>query len=389
MSTNNVPELDPEDMFADTRMSIGDHIEDLRTHLLRALKGFMIGMVLGIWPLGQMVLGIITSPVESQLLEFDKRKFEREKAQNREKLRLERASLPPRKNVVYFNKNQILEALGLKPKAEPAGKEAEPQVLDRMMTEVEAMIADLDVMHLSRTEIAKHGNLIEVDIHFADPLAMAEDNQRISLDLRKRQLTTMSITEAFIVYFKVALLTGLVLSSPWVFYHIWMFVAAGLYPNEKRLVNVYLPFSLFLFLCGVLLCQFAVMPRAVGALLWFNEWLGLDADLRLNEWLGFAMMMPLVFGLCFQTPLVMMFVHRIGIMSVQQFREKRRIAWFVMAIIAALITPTPDALTMLFLWVPMGALYELGILLCVYQGEQQTLFDWEEDETKSGDLVEV
>ena len=71
------------------------------------------------------------------------------------------------------------------------------------------------------------------------------------------------------------------------------------------------------------------------------------------------------------------------------FREKRRIAWFVMAIFAALITPTPDAVTMLFLWVPMGCLYELGILLCVYQGEQSTLFDWEEDEKESGELVEV
>ena len=114
----------------------------------------------------------------------------------------------------------------------------------------------------------------------------------------------------------------------------------------------------------------------------------MSADLRLNEWLSFALMMPIVFGASFQTPLVMMFLHKIGLLSVQTFREKRRIAWFVMAVFAAVITPSVDAFSMLFLWVPMGALYELGILLCVYQGEQDALAEWEQEE-KTGELVEV
>ena len=103
----------------------------------------------------------------------------------------------------------------------------------------------------------------------------------------------MNITEAFFVYFKVSAMTGLVITSPWVFFQIWMFIAAGLYPHEKRLVHVYLPFSLGLFITGALVCQFLVMPKAIEAMLWFNEWLGIDADLRLNEWLGFALMMPI------------------------------------------------------------------------------------------------
>src|SRR5436190_23444194 len=144
-------------------------------------------------------------------------------------------------------------------------------------------------------------------------------------------------------------MTGLVLSSPWVFFHIWAFIAAGLYPQEKRLVNVYLPFSLFLFLTGVIGCQFLVMPKAIEAMLWFNEWLAFSPDLRLNEWLGFAIMMPVIFGISFQTPLVMMFLHKIGIVGVQVYRDKRRISWFVMAVFAAVITPTVDPFTMLFL----------------------------------------
>jgi sec-independent protein translocase protein TatC len=203
---------------------------------------------------------------------------------------------------------------------------------------------------------------------------------------RRPGLTTLSVQEAFVVYFKVCILTGFVLASPWIFYQIWSFVAAGLYPHEKRLVNIYLPFSIGLFLGGVLMCQFIVMPRAIEALLWFNEWLGLEPDLRLNEWLGFAIMMPLVFGLSFQTPLVMMFLERIGVFEVDSFRSGRRVAWFFMAVFAAVVTPTPDAVTMLFLWVPMGLLYELGIFLCLLQ-PRRPLLDMDVPEPE--DMVEV
>src|SRR5205807_815567 len=110
---------------------------------------------------------------------------------------------------------------------------------------------------------------------------------------RRPTLSTLSIQEAFMVYFKVCIVAGLVLASPWIFYQIWSFVAAGLYPHEKRYVNVFLPVSLGLFLVGVLVCQFLVIPKAIEALLFFNEWMNMEPDLRLNEWLTFAIMMPL------------------------------------------------------------------------------------------------
>src|SRR5437868_6461695 len=165
------------------------------------------------------------------------------------------------------------------------------------------------------------------------------------------------------VFFKVIMMTGLVIASPWVFYQIWMFIAAGLYPTEKRLVNVYLPFSLGLFLAGIFSCEIFVIPKAVEALLWFNEYLGYKPDLRLTEWLGFAIFMPLVFGISFQTPLVMLFMGKLGIVTADWFRSKRRIAWFFLAVFAAIITPSPDAFTMILLWIPLSLLYELGIYM--------------------------
>jgi len=138
-----------------------------------------------------------------------------------------------------------------------------------------------------------------------------------------------------------------------------------------------------------LICQFLVMDKAVAAMLWFNEWLGLDADLRLNEWLGFALMMPVVFR-----PFVPGAVAD-DVCTQDRRRQRAGIqrqtahCWFRHVDLRAVITPSVDPISMLWLWVPMCGLYELGILLCIYQGEQTTLFDWEEEEKKEGELVEV
>ena len=114
--------------------------------------------------------------------------------------------------------------------------------------------------------------------------------------------------------------SGLVLSSPWVFYQLWAFVAAGLYRHERQYVKKFLPFSLGLFLGGVLLCFFGVLPLTLKFLLQFNVWLGIEPTLRISEWMSFATILPLVFGLAFQTPLVMLFLARIGIFTADDYR---------------------------------------------------------------------
>jgi Tat protein translocase TatC len=322
------------------------------------------------------------SPVEEQLAKFEMRKLDREIEKKNARLADGEAPAPPMYLTFHIHMGDLKAAQDKQP--------VSPPVLEGMTRGFERLLDEQGLLEILDEDLRKEQGEYRPIRMKMDPQEIAVRMARINQDFRPKSLSTMAITEAFMVYFKVAMMTGFVLSSPWVFYHVWAFVAAGLYPSEKKLVNVYLPFSLFLFLAGVILCQFAVMPRAIAAMLWFNEWLGLDADLRLNEWLSFALMMPLVFGLSFQTPLVMMFLHKIGLLTVQTFREKRRIAWMVMAVFAALITPTPDAMSMLFLWVPMGALYELGILLCVYQGEaEEELADWEKEERARGELVEV
>src|SRR5262249_10578023 len=126
---------------------------------------------------------------------------------------------------------------------------------------------------------------------------------------------------------------------------------------------LYLPFSLGLFAGGVVFCQLVVMPPAVGAMLWFNEWLDLEPTLRLSEWLGFAIFLPLLFGISFQTTLVMLVTVRVGLVDVRAYQAKRRLAWFLLAVFAAVACPSNDLVGMLFLWLPLCGLYELGIVL--------------------------
>src|SRR5262249_54313893 len=101
---------------------------------------------------------------------------------------------------------------------------------------------------------------LETEIH---PVSEVIARHQATTAISHGMLTTLSVQEAFVVWMKICLVTGLVISSPWVFFQIWSFVAAGLYPHEKKLINLYLPFSLLLFLGGVFLCQFFVMNKAV------------------------------------------------------------------------------------------------------------------------------
>ena len=153
------------------------------------------------------------------------------------------------------------------------------------------------------------------------------------------------------------------LASPWVFYQGWAFVAAGLYRHERHYVKKFLPISLGLFLAGVFLCFGFVLPITLGFLLEFNVWLGVAPTLRLSEWMSFATILPLVFGIAFQTPLVMLFLERIGVFTADDFRAKRKIAILIITIAAAVLTPGQDPFSMTLLAVPMILLYELGILL--------------------------
>lgn len=375
MSFGGNVQPDPEDYFNDTRMSFGDHLEELRAHLIRAILGFLIAMFLSFF-VGKLVLRLIAAPVEDQLVQYWERYAIKKKREVSQALRdgtLDRGAAYDTK--IRIDVRELKRALNLK-------TEDNPPALD-LVPAFQPVLSALQIDDWVDAKQITGARWAEIPVQMVDMTGIASEiAQYDKIVGRKPTLSTLNVQEAFVVYIKVSVVTGLVISSPWIFYQLWSFIAAGLYPHEKRYVNVFLPASIGLFLAGVVLCELFVIPKAVEALLWFNEWLELEPDFRLNEWLGFAIFMPVVFGLSFQTPLVMLFLERIGILTVEAYRGMRRIAWFVMLIFAAVITPSTDAFSLLLLWVPMCLLYDLGIILIQMQPPRER-FEMEDEETDS------
>lgn len=170
-------------------------------------------------------------------------------------------------------------------------------------------------------------------------------------------------TEGFLVWLKLAVVVAAILASPLMAREIWGFVAAGLYPHEKRYVQVFAPVSYLLFLGGVAFLYWIVLPTALEFLFGFGKILPEIQNMpRVSEYLSFYIVMSLLMGLVFQLPLVMLFFMAVGILDVGFFRKYRK--HFIVGAVAvmAVVSPTGDAPTLILISVPVLLLYEIGIL---------------------------
>jgi sec-independent protein translocase protein TatC len=181
----------------------------------------------------------------------------------------------------------------------------------------------------------------------------------------KVRFQVLNAQEAFMIWLKAALVTGLVIASPYVFYQLWIFVAAGLYPHEKNYVFIYLPISILLFFGGAALAFLFVFDPVLDFLFLFNKGMNADFDPRIGEWLSFVLILPIGFGLSFQLPLVMLFINRIGLVSVETYQAQWRVAILTIFVVAMVLTPA-DPISMLLMAGPLCGLYVLGILMCKY-----------------------
>ncbi|MBW3599290.1 MAG: twin-arginine translocase subunit TatC, partial [Planctomycetes bacterium] len=178
-------------------------------------------------------------------------------------------------------------------------------------------------------------------------------------------VVALGAQEAFMIWLKAAFIAGIVISSPWVFWKLWDFVAAGLYPHEKHYVYLYLPFSLGLFFAGAALAFFLVFEPVLNFLFSFNRAMDIDPDPRISEWLSFVLFLPVGFGISFQLPLVMLFVQRIGLVTVEMYVSKWRIAILAIFVIAMVLTPA-DPISMMLMACPLTVLYFGGVGLCLW-----------------------
>ena len=175
--------------------------------------------------------------------------------------------------------------------------------------------------------------------------------------------------DKFMAHIKLAFVAGLLLSSPFWLYQLWSFIAPALYRKEKKMAAGFIFFGTLQFLMGLLFSYFVVLPMAFKFLMSF----GGDIDkpmITIDHYLGFVTQTAVVFGLCFQMPVIISFLGLIGVVSQRFLREKRRYAVVGISVVSAIAAP-PDALSMILLLVPMWILYELAIIIVGFLEKQK------------------
>lgn len=363
------------DLFDDSTMSFGEHLEVLRTHLLRGILWLVIGFVVALIFSRDFIIAI-QKPVNHAMTEA----FAKQDIQG--------MGEPPGvwdKITGYFSSSKTTppegapatvatSSAGSAPAAAPpsaAALEAGPVI--------EGMVVQVEVKELARKlrEVIPTFPQVPADakeLYVNLPVRGNTINELQQKVLESQiQPRTDNPDEAFMIYMIVSGVVGFVLASPAIFYELWQFVAAGLYPHERRYVYKYLPFSIGLFLLGSLFCFYFVIPVVLKFLFSFNAWLELRPELRIGAWIKFALLASLLFGLSFQLPLVMVLLERISIFTSKDYKEKWRHAVLAIAVISMVLTPS-EPVSMMMMMTPLCFLYALGIWLCDF-GKGKDGFD--------------
>lgn len=187
-----------------------------------------------------------------------------------------------------------------------------------------------------------------------------------------------ALPEAFFTYIKVALVAGVFVASPYIFYQIWAFVAPGLYKEERKYLVPIAIFSAFFFLLGAFFGYFVVFPFGFQFFMGFADE-HIKAMPSLKEYLGFSLKLLFAFGLIFELPLFIFFLSRLGLVTAASLRKFRKYAVMLAFVVSAILTP-PDVISQLLMAGPLLILYEMSIFVAVIFGKKKKPKPAEEDE---------
>ncbi len=304
-------------------MSLGDHLEELRARLILAILGLVVGMgVCLIPPVGARILSILEWPYNRAIRDQAEKRLEADAPQRE----AEAVSLV---EAVF---KTLTDRLASDPNAPP---DLNPQRV--------AFLHDVSVQAVKEWV---HGK---------------RSTSRYGLG----SLISLAPAEAFMAYMKIAMIAGLILTCPWVFYQLWMFVAAGLYPKERQYIYKAVPFSAGLFVIGALFFLFIIAYVTLKFFLLFGDSVGVASQWTLQKYISFITLLMLVFGLAFQTPIAVFILVRTGVVAIKTLRSYRKYVLLGLAVVSAVATPSPDPFSMLALLIPLYGLYEVGIILSI------------------------
>ena len=370
-----------DDLFDNSVMTIGEHLEELRSCLGRALLCWLVGTFVGLIFADRIVL-FVQRPLEKAIRDFHS-------ARDVARMGFDVDDPATQPLADFLRTNAVtVEVVYDIPKEYQTLAAAVPTKVDvqRELGPGESFGESVEAIGDAMTdgdEIADSPALGVIDPKdLGTALASLPDVNTFDRKLQLRQnevgLNSLKLEEPFFIWFKAGLMVGVVLASPGIFYYLWSFVAAGLHAHERRYVYTYLPLSVALFISGVVIAFFLVLRFVIAFFLSFNGRMDVSVEPRLNYYINFVLLLPLGFGAAFQLPLVMFFLQRIGIIETRQYIEGWRNAVIAIFFFSMLLTPA-DITSMVALAIPMSGLYVLGILMCKYiprgRGMGSTAYD--------------
>ena len=181
----------------------------------------------------------------------------------------------------------------------------------------------------------------------------------------KMKLVFINVTEAFMTKFKLAILLGIIGSSPIILWQIWSFIAPGLKPGERKFILRMIPVIILLFVAGILFAFFTVFQIATRFLLQFGGDI-MSPMITIGKYISFALNFLVPFGLVFELPVVVYILAKLNIISHEFLVKNRKYALLIVFILAAALTPGPDVISQLLMAAPLLILYEISIFIAKF-----------------------
>ncbi len=176
------------------------------------------------------------------------------------------------------------------------------------------------------------------------------------------QLQNLKPFGQLFLYFEVAIVGGIILSIPNIFYQLWKFISPALRSNEKKYVSSVVIFSTFCFLAGIVFAYFVMLPLTLKFAAQFGTE-SIKNEFALDEYMSIIISVMLGAGVVFEMPMISFFLTKLGILTPQFLRKYRRHAFVIILIAAAFLTPGTDPVSQIILAVPLVLLYEISIFI--------------------------
>lgn len=177
------------------------------------------------------------------------------------------------------------------------------------------------------------------------------------------QLINTELTRQFVVHMTTSLYTGIIVATPYIIFELYRFISPGLYENERRYTTPLVIASYVMFMVGILFCYFILFPITFRFLANYHVDDSIQNLISLESYIDTLVFLSLAMGIVFEIPILSWLLGRLGILHRAHMQQYRRHAIVVILIVAAIITPTSDVITLSIVSLPMYLLYELSILL--------------------------